>query len=198
MKNVGGDRMERTVVPGEFYRHFKDKLYQIVAVARHSETGERMVVYQALYGDYQVYVRPYEMFVSPVDREKYPYASQTWRFEKVVLGASMPTSQTAAEPGTDSGQASRQPEEAAGTDGFQEPQEPQEPNPTLLEFLDSRSFEVRMECLRKLKKTGTRQDMESICMALDVWPPDGTIAEQVSAIERYLKLQEHFDGGHLR
>ena len=68
---------------GRVYRHFKGKLYLVLDLAHHSETGEQYVIYKALYGDCKTYVRPYFIFASGVDREKYPDVEQTYRFELV-------------------------------------------------------------------------------------------------------------------
>lgn len=72
-------------MPGDFYRHFKGKIYQIRELAKHSETGEDMVVYQGMYPPFQVWVRPLSMFLDSVDHEKYPECRQQYRFEEVVF-----------------------------------------------------------------------------------------------------------------
>ena len=57
-------------------------LYEILGEAEHTETGEKVMVYRALYGDMRLYVRPLDMFMGLVDKEKYPEIRQTYRFEK--------------------------------------------------------------------------------------------------------------------
>jgi len=72
--------MDRLKLKG-VYKHFKGDLYLLEEVGLDSETMEKVVIYRALYGDGQVYVRPYEMFFSEIDHEKYPDAQQKYRFE---------------------------------------------------------------------------------------------------------------------
>ena len=73
----------RDIKKNALYRHFKGDLYLVEDIAIHSETREKYIVYRALYGELGLYIRPYEMFASEVDREKYPDVEQKYRFELV-------------------------------------------------------------------------------------------------------------------
>ena len=63
------------------YKHFKGDYYLVEDIAIDSETGERIVIYRALYGDSCLYARKYDMFISKVDKEKYPSVEQEYRFQ---------------------------------------------------------------------------------------------------------------------
>ena len=63
------------------YKHFKGNYYIVEDIAIHSETGEKYIVYRALYGENTLYIRPYDMFLSKVDKQKYPEVKQEYRFQ---------------------------------------------------------------------------------------------------------------------
>ena len=69
------------VIKNRVYKHFKGDYYLVVDIVINSETMEEMVLYQSLYGDGIKYVRPKEMFISKVDKGKYPNVEQEYRFE---------------------------------------------------------------------------------------------------------------------
>lgn len=71
----------------KIYRHFKGDLYLVEDVAKHSETDEEYVIYRKLYGDCSLWIRPKEMFLSPVDREKYPDCEQEYRFQLIEINS---------------------------------------------------------------------------------------------------------------
>ena len=68
------------VVVGGIYKHFKGFKILVIAIAKHSETLEKMIVYKHLDTD-EIWVRPYDMFISKVDKNKYPDIKQEYRFE---------------------------------------------------------------------------------------------------------------------
>lgn len=75
--------MARELMIGRKYRHFKGKEYEVIDVAQHSETMEKLVIYRALYGEFGLFARPYDMFLSEVDKEKYPDVPAKYRFELI-------------------------------------------------------------------------------------------------------------------
>lgn len=89
-----GEVPERDILVGDIVQHFKrewvssetsEYLYKVLAFAQHTETREKLVVYQGMYPPFKICVRPYDMFMSEVDREKYPKIRQKYRFEKIKL-----------------------------------------------------------------------------------------------------------------
>ena len=182
--------MERVVKPGQFYKHFKNKLYQILTVAEHSETGEKMVVYQALYGNFRTYVRPYDMFVSEVDHVKYPEVTQTYRFELVNPCASESAGTVEREPEV---KVEMNHESVLPVDLEETQPEEVGVNPNLLKFLDLDTLAEKLELFKDLRKTMDDHLLDSIAASLDIVVEDGPLAQRYQEVLRCLETMEHFE-----
>lgn len=172
--------------PHEIYKHFKGNLYQIVAIAEHTENGESLVVYQAMYGDFKIYARPLQMFLSPVDKAKYPEAEQEFRFE--LQGAE--------------GDSRRREQETSGnvTVLKEEPEPLEEPDidPTVLEFLDADSYEERLNILAALHHRITDEMITTMAIACDVEVVDGDLEGRYESLKNCLLTLERYECNRLR
>ncbi len=213
--------------PHEIYRHFKGNLYQVTAIAEHTETGEQLVVYQALYGDFKSYARPLTMFSEVLDREKYPDAGQLFRFE--LQGPDAARQREAyqdkeqeaglrdAEEKTDvrTGDQMRDGKSGSGTVGagpalvdgsgaeageFPGEMEQDEItlDPMVLEFLDADSYEQRLNILAGLHHRITDDMITTMAIACDVEINDGDPEERYEALRTCLLTLERYECNRLR
>lgn len=192
--------------PHEIYKHFKGDLYQITAIAEHTETGEQLVIYQALYGDFKTYARPLSMFVSRVDREKYPEAKQEFRFalqgpeadrQKRESAGSMESSASKTE-GQQSAPQPVLPQEKPPVPQPEEQDGEAALDPLVLEFLDADSYEQRLNILAGLHHRITDEMITTMAIASDVEIEDGDTEERYEALKNCLLTLEKYECNRIR
>ncbi len=162
--------MSRIPKPHEIYKHFKGNTYEILAIAEHSETGEELVIYKALYGEGKVYARPVAMFMEKTDKEKYPDATQEYRFAL----------QEEKDCEQDSG------EEELNID------------PSVLAFLEADSYERRLEILVSMEHRITDDMITTMALACDVEVPEGSVEERFGGLKNCLITLEKYECNRLR
>ena len=187
--------------PQEMYRHFKGNIYQIRCLAKHSETGEMMVVYQAMYDTFQIYVRPLAMFMEEVDFEKYPDARQQYRFELLQDSELVSGSRAVEEPVSGS-QAVEEPvkESDAGPEGTEGAEEVQQLNidPLVMEFLEADTYEQRLNILAALRSRITDEMINTMAMAVDLEIKEGDVEERYEELKNCLLTFEKYECNRLR
>lgn len=193
-------------MPGELYRHFKNKMYQIVAVATHSETREPYVVYQALYGDFRTYIRPYDMFISEVDHVKYPEVQQKYRFE--LVGSHAVVERELADPQAESVSVVRDEPamEAAGAARCESAAESASVietenstsendlvNPKFLDFLDADSYDRKYDIYASMVDELDDHLINQMAASIDEIIEDGPLHVRIESLRRSIKTKAKYE-----
>lgn len=196
----------RHIVIGGFYKHFKNKLYQVKCVATHSETKEKMVVYQALYGDYGVYVRPYDMFMSEVDHDKYPEVKQKYRFEEVDITAvnnenvndnqSVDKAYTKLNNEADTDMAAQ--EKVQGVQGNVQKPEAQDEDSFLVRFLDASEYKDKLDILTLNRARLTEEIVDIMAESMDTCVPEGDIESKYNSLRKFIMAHVKYETNRLR
>lgn len=193
--------MRQSPRPQEIYRHFKGNVYQIVTLARHSETDMKMVVYQQLYAPYEVYVRPLEMFMSKIDTRKYPNEKQIYRFEKInireeeIVWQEETIEKQEANPVLDILDNNTTVETV---EEIKKENTEFELDPGIVEFLDADSYEKKLQILSMLHPRITDAMIDTMAVSLDTEIKEGDIEMRYNEIKNCLLTMERFECNRLR
>ncbi len=205
--------MRHNPKPQELYRHFKGNLYQIICLAKHSETREMMVVYQAMYDTFEIYVRPLAMFMEEVDHVKYPQVQQKYRFELLQdmkndnEYADMAEGRK-AETGRQTAEVQGKTELVKEKNRVQETKIVQETggdiaeqieiDPLVMEFLDADSYEQKLNILAALHNRITDEMINTMAIATDIEIKDGNVEERYEELKNCLITFEKYECNRLR
>lgn len=190
--------MARQLVIGGFYRHFKDKLYQVKGTAIHSETKEKMVIYQGLYGSYEMYVRPYDMFLSEVDHIKYPDVVQKYRFELIDIktGKSLEADYEENNQNMES-EKSEESEESEESKESEESDESEEDS-KLIRFLDAYDYKEKLDILTSMRGELNDGLIDIMAESIEVAVPEGDITDRYNSLRKCLMAHTKYEGLRLR
>lgn len=191
--------MERVPKNGEIYRHFKNKLYQIIGIATHSETKEPLVIYQALYGGFGMYARPLAMFVSEVDHNKYPDVKQKYRFTRMEMNADGTWHCVEEEDNTvilevqsDSKNVAKQQETGIQAENPDE----ERPDSKLMEYLDAETFDEKYNVLVSMRDCITDKLVDDIAVVMDVVIPEGDLMNRYDALKMALRTKQKYESAN--
>ena len=184
--------MARQLVIGGFYRHFKDKLYQVKGTAIHSETKEKMVIYQGLYGSYEMYVRPYDMFLSEVDHIKYPDVVQKYRFELIDIKTGKSLEADYEE--NNQNMESEKSEESEESEKLEESEE----DSKLIRFLDAYDYKEKLDILTSMRGELNDGLIDIMAESIEVAVPEGDITDRYNSLRKCLMAHTKYEGLRLR